>query len=131
MVVRVTCIAEEGRDHLALLRKLSRGTKSLLVENHIVPLWGEVHFEDISFTIRPLVGHSMDDCYGYWAKNSVGDVVDMIIQALEVRVKCSAEVGDVLTTWTRPSASFMISALFTGCVSFSHTPSLRLICVWQ
>ncbi|KAI0707973.1 kinase-like domain-containing protein, partial [Earliella scabrosa] len=82
-VVRVTCIAEEGRNHLALLRKLSRGTKSLLIENHIVPLWGEVHFEDISFTIRPLVGHSMDDCYGYWANNSVGDVVDMIIQALE------------------------------------------------
>ena len=86
MVVRVVCIAEEGKDHLKLLRKLSKATRSLLIENHIVPLWGEAQFEDIVFTICPLVGHSMEDCYGCWAKNSVGDIIDMFIQALEVRV---------------------------------------------
>ena len=117
MVVRVVCIADEGREHLALLRKLSRGTRSLLTENHIVPLWGEAQFEDIVFTICPLVGHSMDACYGFWAKNSVGDIVDMIIQALEVRgVECDPGVFSVLSSWTRLSASSTISASPTGYV---------------
>jgi len=83
VVIRVAVIGNEGRQHLGILRKLARGTTCLLTENHVVPLWGEAQLEDIVFVISPYVGHSMDECYGGWPKNSVGDIVDMIIQALE------------------------------------------------
>ena len=85
-VIRITVMGEEGRRHIEILRKLARGTTSLLTDNHVIPLWKEVTYEDITFVVCPYVGHSMDDCYGWWAKNSVGDIVDMILQTLEVRV---------------------------------------------
>ena len=83
-MLRVVAIGDEGKAHLEVLRKLARGTRSLLTENHVVPLWHEVHFEDIVFTVCPYVGYNMRFAYGKWAKNSVGDIVDMILQALEV-----------------------------------------------
>ncbi|KAH9920664.1 uncharacterized protein B0H18DRAFT_1011872 [Fomitopsis serialis] len=79
-------MGNEGQQHLKILRKLARGTRSLLTENHVVPLWKEVHLDDITFTVSPYVAHSMNDCYGAWAKNSVGDIVDMILQSLEAIV---------------------------------------------
>lgn len=83
-MLRVVVIGNEGKAHLEILRKLARGTRSLLTDNHVVPLWNEVQFEDIVFTVCPYVGYNMRGAYGEWAKNSVGDIVDMILQALEV-----------------------------------------------
>ena len=85
VIVRLVTIGDEGREHLRILRKLARGPPSLMVENHIVPVWGEVQLEDITIIYYPYIGNDMEDCYGRWAKNSVGDIVDMILQALEVR----------------------------------------------
>lgn len=88
----------EGRRHLEILRKLASGTRSLLTDNHVVPLWHEVQFDDLVFTVVPYVGYSMRECYGEWAKDSVGDIIDMILQALEVsglllcRVLCISQV---------------------------------------
>lgn len=81
--MRIAAIGEVGRHHVEILRKLARGTKSLLTNNHVVPLWNEVHHEDLAFIVSPYVGGSLRECYGWWAKNSVGDIVDMILQALE------------------------------------------------
>ena len=83
-MLRVVVIGDEGKAHLEILRKLARGTKSLLMDNHIVPLWTEVQFEDIIFTVCPYAGYSLRFAYGRWPQNSVGDVLDMILQALEV-----------------------------------------------
>ena len=84
MVIRVVAVGDVGKKHLEILRKLSLGTRCLLTENHIVPLWGEAQFDDMTFSISPYVASNMDECYGCWAQNSVGDIVDMILQALEV-----------------------------------------------
>ncbi|EPT04427.1 hypothetical protein FOMPIDRAFT_1028156 [Fomitopsis schrenkii] len=65
------------------MRKLAHGSRSLLTDNHVVPLWKEVQFDDLVFTVVPYVGHSMRECYGEWAKDSVGDIINMILQALE------------------------------------------------
>jgi len=83
VVIRVVAMGDEGKRHLAILRKLAQGPRSMFAENHVVPLWQEVEFEDITFTVAPFVAYNLRECYGFWAKNSVGDIVDMILQALE------------------------------------------------
>ena len=47
-------------------------------------MFAEFQFEDIIFGIFPQVGSGISYAYGYWAKNSVGDIVEMFMQMLEV-----------------------------------------------
>ena len=44
----------------------------------------EFQFEDIVFGIFPKVGAEMSYAYGFWPNNSVGDIIDMLLQMLEV-----------------------------------------------
>ena len=44
----------------------------------------EFQFEDIVFGIFPKVGAEALFAFGHWPKNSVGDVIDMLMQMLEV-----------------------------------------------
>jgi len=43
----------------------------------------EFSFQDITFGLFPKVGAVMMDAFGRWARNSAGDVVDMLMQGLE------------------------------------------------
>ena len=47
-------------------------------------MFAEFQFEDIIFGIFPKVGGEITWAYGHWAKNSVGDVIEMLMQMLEV-----------------------------------------------
>ncbi len=85
VILRVLKIGEEGRQHLNLLRYLARAPPALFSTNHTLPLLQEIEFEDITFGVFPRVGQGMTDAYHFWAKNSVGDLIEMILQMLEVR----------------------------------------------
>ncbi|KAJ6600773.1 hypothetical protein B0H10DRAFT_693677 [Mycena sp. CBHHK59/15] len=85
VVIRVMVIKNEGYEHLALLKRIAMGPYSLLSDNHTLPMHDVTQFEDIHFGIFPLVGAQVREAFGSWAKNSVGDVLDMLLQALEVR----------------------------------------------
>ena len=84
VVIRVIVIGDEGKDHLRLLRTIATGENSLFSNNHALPMFAEFQFEDIIFGIFPKVGGEMFYAYGYWAKNSVGDIIEMLMQMLEV-----------------------------------------------
>ena len=77
-------IGNEGRDHLKIIRTIATGEKSLLSNNHTLPMFMEFQFEDIVFGIFPLVGAEMRHLFGYWPNNSVGDILNIILQMLEV-----------------------------------------------
>ncbi|TFK89436.1 hypothetical protein K466DRAFT_486875 [Polyporus arcularius HHB13444] len=83
VAIRIMSVRDEGKEQLQILRRIARGDLSLCTENHVAPLWDEVEIGYFRFAITPFIGHKMSYCYGAWAKNSVGDIVDMIIQALE------------------------------------------------
>ncbi|KAI0360358.1 kinase-like protein, partial [Trametes cingulata] len=83
VVIRVLCIGSEGRSQLDILNVIARGTISQLTPNHAVPLFDLFEVEDITFAVFPRVGFSMLDAFNSWPKNSVGDIVDMILQCLE------------------------------------------------
>ncbi|KAJ6611684.1 hypothetical protein B0H10DRAFT_349223 [Mycena sp. CBHHK59/15] len=83
VVIRVMVIKNEGYEHLALLKRIAMGPYSLLSDNHTLPMHDVTQFEDIHFGIFPLVGAQVREAFGSWAKNSVGDVLDMLLQALE------------------------------------------------
>ena len=84
VVIRVIVIGNEGHDHLKILRTIATGEKSLLSNNHALPMFAEFQFEDIIFGIFPQVGGGISYAYDCWAKNSVGDIVEMLMQMLEV-----------------------------------------------
>ncbi|KAH9894851.1 hypothetical protein C8Q73DRAFT_691846 [Cubamyces lactineus] len=82
-VVRIISIGNEGKSHLNVLRKIAQGSVSLLTHNHTIPLWREVFFEDMVFGVFPFIGERLHVCYASWLKNSVGDIINMVLQALE------------------------------------------------
>ncbi|KAI0636466.1 hypothetical protein C8Q77DRAFT_1246522 [Trametes polyzona] len=86
VMIRVLAIGERGRTHIAVLEATSMGPYAYFNDNHSVPLLDFVHFQDITFGVFPKVGFRMQEAYGSWAKNSVGDVVDMILQCVEALV---------------------------------------------
>lgn len=85
VVIRVICVGSEGQNQLEVLRCMARGSYSQATANHAIPLFELFELEDITFGIFPRVGFSMADAYDSWAENSVGDVIDMVLQCLEVR----------------------------------------------
>ena len=87
LVCRLIVIHDEGHECLKALRRLATGANTLLADNHVLPMVRELHFEDIVCGLFPLTGPSMADSFGptaYFVKNSVGDIMDMLLQALEV-----------------------------------------------
>ena len=84
VTVRPIRLGEEGRKHLEILKRVSTGPQALLCNNHCLPMFDTVSFEDVTFGLFPLTGGTMDDAFGVWPQNSAGDIVDMILQALEV-----------------------------------------------
>lgn len=87
--IRVITIRNEGHDHLRILRKIATGVNSLFSNNHVLPMLSEFQFEDIIFGIFPKVGGELRDLYGNWARNSAGDIIEVIMQMLEVGFKLS------------------------------------------
>jgi hypothetical protein len=84
VVIRVIVVGSEGHDHLKILKRLAVGENSLLSNNHTLPMFAEFHFEDITFGVFPMVGARLQEAYNSWPQNSVGDIIDMLMQMLEV-----------------------------------------------
>ncbi|OJT14091.1 hypothetical protein TRAPUB_9367 [Trametes pubescens] len=84
VIIRVLAIGESGREHVDILKDLARGPFSLVTYNHAIPLLELLHFEDITFGVFPKIGGDLRDTYGFWAENSVGDILDMLLQCLEM-----------------------------------------------
>ena len=84
VVIRVIVIGKEGHEHLKILRTIATGEKSLFSNNHALPMFAEFQLEDIIFGVFPKVGEEVKYAYGFWAKNSVGDIIEMLAQMLEV-----------------------------------------------
>jgi hypothetical protein len=84
VVIRVIVLGNEGHDHLKILRTIATGENSLLSNNHALPMFMEFQFEDIVFGIFPLVGAEMSYLFDCWPYNSVGDIIGILLQMLEV-----------------------------------------------
>ncbi|KAG6889432.1 hypothetical protein C0995_001200 [Termitomyces sp. Mi166 len=83
VILRVIVIGQEGHENLQILRKLATGALSLCSENHTLPMFAELQFEDIIFGVFPKAGGCVVDALGAWPRNSTGDLVDMLLQMLE------------------------------------------------
>ena len=97
VIIRVIVVGSEGHEHLKILRKIATGEHSLYSNNHALPMFSEFQMDDIVFGFFPKVGTSMGDIYYFWARNSVGDIVYMLMQMLEVHSPFSLPVEYSLT----------------------------------
>ncbi|KAF8815006.1 hypothetical protein BYT27DRAFT_7249494 [Phlegmacium glaucopus] len=86
VIIRIIVLGNEGHEHLQILRRIATSKDSLLSTIHALPMLAEFHREDITFGIFPKVGGAVWQAYDYWAQNSVGDVLEMIMQMLEALV---------------------------------------------
>ena len=84
VILRVMAIGSEGREHIDLLKIIAQDSLSFLSMNHTLPLLGLIELEDITFGVFPKAAFPVSLCYNFWAKASVGDVLDIIVQCLEV-----------------------------------------------
>ena len=64
-----------------ILRILATPPQVLISANHTLPMIREVQLGHITFGVFPLVGYTLD---ASWANDSVGDILDMLFQALEI-----------------------------------------------
>ena len=85
LVIRVIVIGHEGKNHLKILNRIARGKAALHSTNHSLPLYQQFVFEDIVFGVFPKIGAWVFYMVGRWAKNSLGDVLEMAMRMLEVR----------------------------------------------
>ncbi|KAF8904198.1 kinase-like domain-containing protein [Mucidula mucida] len=91
VVVHAAVKGEEGRERLRLTRLFGTGGESSVATNHMLPLWGEIIYEDMVFIVSPLVHASfqavfdteMEDNRAIGRGNSVGDILDMMLQCIE------------------------------------------------
>ncbi|CAL1711516.1 unnamed protein product [Somion occarium] len=83
VAIRVIAVNKDGHEQLKILNKVAAGPLSLLSNNHSLPMLRVFEYEDITFGIFPRTAGCMYQAFDSWPKNSVGDVLDMILQALE------------------------------------------------
>lgn len=86
VTVRPIKLGNEGIEHLKILERVATGPLALLTNNHCLPMFKTIILEDITLGLFPLTADCLDITYAFWARNSVGDVLDMILQALEVYI---------------------------------------------
>lgn len=82
-VIRVMATGDDGREQLNIWRDLATAPHALLSSNHTLPLWREIDIGNITLGVFPRVAECMDIAYSRGSQNSVGDILDMIMQALE------------------------------------------------
>ncbi|TFY71728.1 hypothetical protein EVG20_g1272 [Dentipellis fragilis] len=86
-IVRVVALRDEGRVHLKILRKVATEPLALLTNNHALPMLAEITSDPVTFCVFPIVGGgNIRRAYDEWPKSSVGDILDMLTQALEALV---------------------------------------------
>ena len=81
VIMRVVAIGDNGRKNLDILRILATAPQVLISANHTLPIIREVQLGHITFGVFLLVGYTLD---ASWANDSVGDILDMLFQALEI-----------------------------------------------
>lgn len=84
VMIRIIKIRDEDQEQLDIWRKLATSPNALRSSNHTLPMIEEVWIGHLVFGVFPFVGATMTDAWDNWPQNSVGDVLDMFIQALEV-----------------------------------------------
>lgn len=85
---RVVVIGNDGKNYLEALHRLATSPSTLFSDSGVLPMLQEIQWLDITFCLFPLSGVNLSEVFGdcaYWNKNSVGDLMDIMLQALEVR----------------------------------------------
>lgn len=121
-VVRVISAGGQGQNNLHILRILSTSSPdNLLSNNHILPIVTEIVYQDIHFAVFPKVGPRIQVAMmPLVQKNTIEDIVYIIMQALEVRLynylinrfllpKSTVITGSYIHSWQKCCSSCMWS----------------------
>lgn len=88
VMCRVVVIGNHGKNYLEALHRLATSPSTLFSDSGVLPMLKEIQWLDITFCLFPLGGVNLSEVFGDtadWNKNSVGDLMDILLQALEVR----------------------------------------------
>ncbi|KAG6915905.1 hypothetical protein DXG01_009372 [Tephrocybe rancida] len=83
VIIRVIVVGDEGREHLEVLRRVAAGPRALLCENHVLPMLRELCFRHVVFGVFPRAAGDVRYAWQDFYRNSVGDIVDFVLQMLE------------------------------------------------
>ena len=136
VILRVLAIGEDGKEHVDLLHTLARGSSSLFSSNHALPLLEVIELDDITVGVFPKVSYSCSDVYGSWAQSSVGDILEVVAQCLEVRVPSTRAFSRCESRLTLTTSGSRLLACLRDCaqskqfyaliLSFSYLSDTRM-----
>ena len=78
-------MGSRDREHIEILQLIGQAHYATTNTNHTLPLLELIDFQDITYGVIPKVGFSCRDITLPIHENSVGDVVDVLLQCIEVR----------------------------------------------
>ncbi|KAK0445118.1 kinase-like domain-containing protein [Armillaria borealis] len=82
-MIRIITADGEGHDTLRIVKKICTGEEGLLSSNHALPLLEVFEYNDLTFGVFPRVAVSLSRSINSWLKNTIEDIMDMLMQAIE------------------------------------------------
>ena len=77
-------MGSRGREHVEILQLVAQSYYGTTNTNHAIPLLDLIDFEDVTFGVFPRIGFPCRDLTSSMFMNSVGDIVDVLLQCIEV-----------------------------------------------
>ncbi|KAK6981336.1 hypothetical protein R3P38DRAFT_2578554, partial [Favolaschia claudopus] len=89
--IETICAGSERQNQLRILRKLATGANVMRPSNHVLPMFEEMHFDDIVFGVFPFLTTPLDPMFFCTSWTSSENLLNLIVQMLEVRISSLRE----------------------------------------
>ncbi|KAK7055194.1 kinase-like domain-containing protein [Favolaschia claudopus] len=86
VVIKTICAGSQGHSQLRILRKLATGAEAMRPSNHVLPMFEEIHLDDIVFGVFPFLSTPLDNRFFCTEVCSAGDMINLIVQMLEATI---------------------------------------------
>ncbi|KAK7029803.1 kinase-like domain-containing protein [Favolaschia claudopus] len=86
VAIKTICAGGQGQSQLRILRKLATGADAMRPTNHVLPMFEEIHLDDIVFGVFPYLTTTLDNSLFCTELCTAGDMINVMLQMLEATI---------------------------------------------